>query len=338
MAEKEYENLRNLVDTVEDLLVFIVIHKCYISVNEAYAKFHNKTVDEFSGVKVEDVIGIENFTHIGPLIQRSLNGESFKISSTYQLPNKKDINGEVSFKPIKNDNNIIIGCVAIIKNISKQKEKVLKIESTLHEQNELFQMVNDENPDIILMRDYDGKFLFVNDALAKLYATTPKEMIGKTDETFNPNKEQRDFFLESTRTIMDEFETKVIYETSTDVNSGKIRYFKSIKKPLKDKHGNLSILVIAHDITDLRENELQLQQFAAVTKYSREGVVIVDINKNILAINESFTTITGYTEEDAIGQKASLLKSKEHSDNFYANMWNSINTTDKWSQLDYHKG
>ena len=335
--KKACENLRNLADTVKDLLVFIDIHKCYIAVNEAYAKFHNKTVDEFSGVKVEDVIGIENFTHIGPLIQRSLNGESFKISSTYQLPNKKDINGEVSFKPIKNDNNIIIGCVAIIKNISKQKEEVRKIESTLHEQNELFQMVNDENPDIILMRDYDGKFLFVNDALAKLYATTPKEMIGKTDETFNPNKEQRDFFLENIRTIMDKFETEVIYETSTDVNSGEIRYFKSIKKPLKDKHGNLSILVIAHDITDLRENELQLQQFAAVTKNSREGVVIVDTNKNILAINESFTTITGYSEEDSIGQKVAMLKSKEHGKNFYANMWKSIETTDKWSGEIWNK-
>jgi PAS domain S-box-containing protein len=237
----------------------------------------------------------------------------------------------VSFKPVKNDHNIIIGCVAIIKNISKQKEEVLKIESSLHEQNELFQMVNDENPDIILMRDYDGKFLFVNDALAKLYATTPEEMIGKTDETFNPNKEQRDFFLENIRTIMDKFETEVIYETSTDVHSGEIRYFKSIKKPLKDKHGNLSILVIAHDITDIKENELKLQQFAAVTKNSREGVMIVDTHKNILAINDSFTTITGYSEEDAIGQKITILRSGEHSKNFYDNMWESINTKDKLS-------
>lgn len=219
----------------------------------------------------------------------------------------------------------------------RKKEEMLRIEDSLYEQVELFKTINDENPDIILMRDYNGKFLYANAALAKLYATTPDQLIGKTDASFNPDKEQRVFYLQNIRDIMDKFETELVYETSTDVHTGETRYFQSIKKPIKDKNGELSILVIAHDITELRQNELQLQQLAAVTQNSREGVVITDLQGNIVAINESFTLITGYTEEDVIGQKASLLKSEEHDKKFYTDIWKSIISTDKWSGEIWNK-
>lgn len=330
-------HLRQLADASEDMIAFIDSSMCYITVNHSYALFHNQATDAFTGIQVEEIIGKDNFSHIGVLLQRSLKGESFTVNGAYTLPDGTIRYEEMYLKPVKNEKGAILGCVAVIKDISQQKEEIHEIETSLDEQNKLFRLVNDENPDIILMRDYEGKFLFVNETLAKLYATTPEEMIGKTDESFNPNKEQRDFFLQNIREIMDKFETQVVYESSTDANTGEVRHFQSIKKPIKDKNGKLSILVISHDITELRNNELQLRQFAAVTQNSREGVMIADKQQKIVAINEAFTSITGYSESDAIGQNAVLLKSGQYKRTFYEKMWESINTQDRWSGEIWNK-
>ena len=336
-AEEDYNHLRQLSNASDDMMAFIDTHVCYITVNKAYADFHNKTIDYFKGMHIEDIIGKENYSYISTLLKRSLKGETLTINGTYELPDGNIRYEEMTLKPVITEHETIIGCIAIIKDTSQQKEEVLEIESSLRAQDELFKIVNNENPDIILMRDYDGKFLFVNDALAKLYNTTPSKMIGKTDESFNPNKQQRDFYLKNIREIMDKFETLEVYESSTDVTTGEIRHYRSIKKPIKNKNGNLSILVIAHDITDIRNNEHQLQQFAAVTQNSSEGVMIVDKDNKIVAINASFTTITGYSENEVIGQNASMLSSGKHDTTFYTNMWKSIEKEDRWSGEIWNK-
>ena len=329
--------LHELANASEDMIAYIDTHMCYLTVNNAYADFHNKPQEIFHGLKVEDIVGKENFPIISKLIQRALNGEKFTLNGTYTLPDNTTRHEETLFKPVKNVDESIVGCIAIIKDISKQKEELLKIEASLYEQYELFKIVNDENPNIILMKNYNGKFLFTNTALATLYNTTPNEMLGKTDADYNSNKEQTDFYLKNIRDIMDRFETVKVFETSTDVNTGEIRHFQSIKKPIKDKDGNLRILVIAHDITDMRKNELKLQQFATVTKNSREGVMIANPEKNIVAVNESFTTITGYSEDDVIGKKVSVLKSNKHNKKFYAAMWKELNAKDRWSGEIWNK-
>jgi PAS domain-containing protein len=78
-------------------------------------------------------------------------------------------------------------------------------------------------------------------------------MIGKDDGAFNPNAEQVAFYLRNIQGIMRRFEPEVVYEDSTDVATGQTRHYQSFKKPLRDPQGNLQILVIANDITDVRK-------------------------------------------------------------------------------------
>lgn len=336
-TDKHVSDLQTIADATRDQIAFIDVDMQYIAVNHAYASFHHKQPEAFKGIAVEAIVGKVNFSHISPLIQKALNGNTFAIDGTYTLPNGNLVSEEARFNPIKDNKGVIIGCVAVIQDITEKllAEKALKenekLEKSLRQQYDLFRIVNDENPDIILMRDYDGKFLYANAALANLYATTPEELIGKTDKSFNPNKEQRDFFLQNIRDIMDKFETSIVEETSTDATTGEIHYFQSIKKPLKDENGNLRILVIAHDITDIKRNEHQLRQFAAVTQNSGEGVMILDIKQRIVAVNHAFTNITGYSEAEALDQKTSLLRSNKQDDTFYKDMWQAINEEGKWS-------
>ena len=71
-------------------------------------------------------------------------------------------------------------------------------------------------------------------------------------------------------------------------------------------------------------------QVDATVFESHEAIIIIDVNSVILRINKAFTALTGYTAEEAVGRKISLLKSGRNDDAFYAAMWESINHTGAW--------
>jgi diguanylate cyclase (GGDEF)-like protein/PAS domain S-box-containing protein len=71
-------------------------------------------------------------------------------------------------------------------------------------------------------------------------------------------------------------------------------------------------------------------RIAATAFESQEGMLVTDENSVILRVNQAFTTITGYTAEEAVGQKMKLLKSGRHEASFYASMWEMISRTGTW--------
>jgi PAS domain S-box-containing protein len=85
-----------------------------------------------------------------------------------------------------------------------------------------------------------------------------------------------------------------------------------------------------------RQQALLRQQFnelsiTAVTFESREGVVVTDANNKILKVNHSFTEITGYTNDEAIGNTPGMLHSGRHDKQFYRNMWQVLQRDRFWS-------
>lgn len=55
-----------------------------------------------------------------------------------------------------------------------------------------------------------------------------------------------------------------------------------------------------------------------------ESVAVADVNGVIQYVNSTFTKITGFTREEAIGKSTSLLKSGAHSQKFYKRLWDTV--------------
>ncbi len=143
--------------------------------------------------------------------------------------------------------------VQYLKNLQNEKEKLV---SNLHDKSELLSSIINENPDPVVLKNWDGKFILVNDACATLYGSTPDEMIGKDDGDYIPDQKQADFFKHNIQEIMLQGKTRVVYEDSFDVKTGEQRHYKSIKVPYKNEKDEPQILVVAHDIT----KQIELQQ------------------------------------------------------------------------------
>ena len=89
------------------------------------------------------------------------------------------------------------------------------------------------------------------------------------------------------------------------------------------------IYCIWRDITERKVAE-EAQRIAAATFESQQGTFITDANKVILRVNKAFTSVTGYTAQEAVGQTPGLLKSGRQNAAFYAAMWDSISRTGTW--------
>lgn len=62
----------------------------------------------------------------------------------------------------------------------------------------------------------------------------------------------------------------------------------------------------------------------AVAFETQEAILITDASENIVKVNEAFTRITGYEEDEIIGKTPRLLSSGKHDSSFYKAMWKAL--------------
>ena len=90
-----------------------------------------------------------------------------------------------------------------------------------------------------------------------------------------------------------------------------------------------TLRVVLTDISERKQAE-RYQRIAAIAFESQQGMFITDANQVILRVNSAFSSITGYSADEALGQTPRLLKSGRHDALFYTAMWSSINASGAW--------
>lgn len=62
-----------------------------------------------------------------------------------------------------------------------------------------------------------------------------------------------------------------------------------------------------------------------------ETFVITDTEGTMIYVNPAFEEVTGYSRKEAIGQNPKMLKSGEHSPEFYGEMWSTLKAGRRWN-------
>lgn len=110
------------------------------------------------------------------------------------------------------------------------------------------------------------------------------------------------------------------------------RYLDVWQTPYTETDGSVSgVVVSGHDITHRKEIEDTLQKLSLAVTHSPVLTVITDPEGVIEYVSPSVEKITGYRQEEVIGNTPSLFKSGRTNEKVYQELWQAIKGKQSWS-------
>ncbi len=174
--------------------------------------------------------------------------------------------------------------------------------------------------DGMIVLDTQNRIIDINQAASEMLAAAPAMLLGKDLVDVEPL---------SYSLLGQPLEQEI--KTETVVGTINKRYFDVLISPLRE--GTKKIigrLIIFRDITTLKENELRFLQLTQAVEQSPASVIITDLQGNIEYVNPQFSILTGYTYEESIGKKTSIVKSGQTPEDVYQDMWQTILAGKSW--------
>ncbi len=87
---------------------------------------------------------------------------------------------------------------------------------------------------------------------------------------------------------------------------------------------------LTEEVEQRRQAEEGLRLAANVFTSAREGIIITDTDGIILDVNSSFSEITGYPRDEAVGKNPRFMQSGRHTKEFYQSLWKSLEISGFW--------
>ena len=189
---------------------------------------------------------------------------------------------------------------------------------TTEEQHQRFlRQVIDTNPHLVFVKDWEGRYILVNEATARFYGTTVEKLLGKRDADFNRCPDQVESFLRVDREVMTSGQMQLIpEEPSTHAGTGKIHWFQVVKVPLVSAtDGSRQVLGVATDITSRREAKAALrrttQTLQTLLDASPLAILAVDPEGRVRSWSHAAERMFGWRADEVIGQVVPFVPKDE---------------------------
>ncbi|MCS3904282.1 diguanylate cyclase (GGDEF)-like protein/PAS domain S-box-containing protein [Methylohalomonas lacus] len=178
-----------------------------------------------------------------------------------------------------------------------------RFQEELEEQWTFFRKVMDIDRNMIFVKDDQGRFVLVNQAVADVFGTTVENMVGKTNSDFIPSKALVDKFHQDEQEVIQNKREKHIPEVFVRDNHGKDRWLQVIMRPITSVDGSRQmVLGVSSDITkhvrmeaELRNN---IERFEIIARSTSDAIWDWDMSSDSLWWNESFSMLFGYRQEE----------------------------------------
>ena len=222
-----------------------------------------------------------------------------------------------------NDSYGTQGMVQTIRDISAKK----LAETKLVQSERYNRMLFEHSPMGLALSRMDGSLVDINSAFAEITGHTIKETLKFSYWDITPEKyqSQEQDQLEGLAKAGEygPYEKEYIHK---DGHLVPVR----LHGMLLEKDGESYIWSSVEDITERKLAEKKLHQAAVVVESTAEAIIVTDAKFKIISVNKAFTDITGYSEEEAIGKTPRILKSNQHSRDFYKTLWTEIHGYGRW--------
>ncbi|MDO8770494.1 MAG: EAL domain-containing protein [Burkholderiaceae bacterium] len=324
--ETQAQEFRSLAESSPDLVIR--------ADRDLRVRYLNTNMVKFLGLgSEEEVVGRRSidiwpdgrFNAIDSLRQRVVRtGDRESVEVTVPMADGKMAHHQIVCVPERNAAGEIIGTITFGRDITAIRE-------TEHRLSRLVEHLPGVAYSLRLSPGGAMSFTYVSAGVEEMYGVTPEAAMGDfavMHGMVHPDDKGRmeAAFAESARTM-----TPFRVEVRICPAGQPQRWLGVRSDPQAQPDGSILWHGILLDITERKGYEERLHITASVFEVAHEGVVIADPQGYILEVNPAFSTITGYTKEEAQGKRCNLLSSGLHDASFYQDMWSSLRTKGEWS-------
>jgi diguanylate cyclase (GGDEF)-like protein/PAS domain S-box-containing protein len=292
-----------------------------VEVNDTFCHMLGYTQNEMSQMNVADWDVLWSREELQERFKKLvlLNGALFETRHRRKDGTLLDVEVSTTGAEIDGQRYLFASC----RDITGRK----RIAEALREQEEFFRLIAENVDDFIAVLDLEGRRLYNSPSYARFFGET--ESIKGTDSFTEIHPDDRERIKQVfNETIQSGIGQRA--EFRFVLPDGSIHYMESQSGLIKNSKGKvLRVVVVSRDITERKQVEEELR-IAAIAFETQEGIMVTDTRDVILRVNHAFTEITGYTEEETVGQTPRILHSGHHDAGFYGAMWDSLLRTGEW--------
>ncbi len=246
-------------------------------------------------------------------------------------PDGSEFWADISLKAIvlQGKQAVLVG----LRDISVRKEAKKELEQA-HRQTEQFNRVLNsilENmADWVWELDRKGRYTYCSPRVEQSLGYTPAEMLCKSPLCMMPAED-----VERLKAIYIEISEFMLpiqnLEFWSIAKDGQRRLFVANGVPITGHDGTLTgYRGVARDITDLRLFESKLRKLSRAVQQSPVSIIITDLAGRIEFVNPKFSEVTGYSDEEAIGETPRILNSGLTPPSTYEEIWAVISAGGTW--------
>ncbi len=197
----------------------------------------------------------------------------------------------------------------LIEEIAERKQ----IQQEMKAQKDFLQNIIDLNPNLVFVKDGQGKYVLANQVFADFYGITVEEVLNKTLTDLHTEQAEIQKIRQEDQLVLSTLQTHVFPETTITTATGEVRYFQVVKKPLlsPDRENNL-ILCVATDTTErqLLVDTLTVQKefLQNVIDINPCKIFVKDLEGRYILANQSAADFHGMTIEELLGKTDAQVK------------------------------
>ncbi len=208
----------------------------------------------------------------------------------------------------------------------------IEAEQEVQEEKNRSQQYIDVASVILLALDQSGNISMINRRACRILGYEEQELIGKNwFDTCMPQPQADQFQKHFNNILLGAHAPFEEHENEIITRDGKVRLIRWANSYFRDETGTITgTLSSGEDITERKQSESEMRLAASVFDNSSEGIIITDPNSLILRVNRAFTDITGYSQQEALGNRPSILRSHLHDDGYYSQLWNELLESGNW--------
>jgi PAS domain S-box-containing protein len=194
-------------------------------------------------------------------------------------------------------------------------------------QHQYFEAVLRNSPAAIVMLDPNGQIVACNPAFENLFGYVQTEVVGRDLDDLITTEASRAEARAYTQHAM----TDVVHTTARRRRKdGSFVDVEFVGIPVSVRQERVGAVALYEDITERKQMEAWLRLANAALEAAANAIIICDREGYIIWVNPAFTRLTGYAPEEAIGQTMRLLRSGQHDQAFYQNLWETILAGQVW--------